>query len=633
MDKQTVIGFILILLVLIGFNMLNKPTEAQLEEARRQDSIQQVERRLAEQQAILEEAVRLQQSNHAQDTEAVQAFLNEQHVRQFGLLAPRATGENEHFTFGNGVMTLTMSSKGGRIASVELNDYTTWDSLPLILFDEANSTFGITLVTTDSRVANTQDLYFEHIESENPLEFIFRLPVSEECWLDYVYTLQPDDYMMAFDVRGQGLENLLSMGTNSIDLLWEAKMYAHERGRKFASRYSMLQFKNLDDKVEKLSESKDAHKSISTRLRWISFKDQFFAAVLISDKGFTANELESSVEDNGSPFIKRYKMTSSTEFNMRGAREANFRFYFGPSKYDILKSYDKGVDQAQRLQLDRIVPLGGNIIRWVSTILVLPMFKFFGKFCGSIGLIILLMTICIKLIIFPLSYNSFVSSAKMRLLKPQIDEINAKYPGDSKAQERSQATMDLYKKAGVNPMGGCIPMLLQFPVLVAMFWFFPASIELRQQSFLWAQDLSTYDALISWNHHIPVLSGLFGDHISLFCLLMTVTQIFSTVLSSGNTDQSQAGMKWMMYLMPVMFFFMFNNYAAGLSYYYFLSSLLTIGQTYLCRAFVNEEKMLAQLKANTNKKPEKSKFQKRLEEAQRMQREQAKENAKRQYRK
>ena len=256
------------------------------------------------------------------------------------------------------------------------------------------------------------------------------------------------------------------------------------------------------------------------------------------------------------------------------------------------------------------------------------MFKFFGKFIGNAGIIIMLMTLCIKILIFPLTYKSLMSSTKTRLLKPQIDAINAKYPGDSKAAERSQATMDLYKKAGVNPMGGCVPMLLQFPVLIAMFWFFPASIELRQESFLWAQDLSTYDAIISWKAHIPLISGLLGNHISLFCLLMTVTNILSTKISSAGTDNSMPGMKMMMYMMPVMFLFIFNQYAAGLSFYYFFSSLLTIAQTYLFRLFINEDKIKAQMVINQNKPVKKSAFQQRLEEAQKYQREQAKLQAK-----
>lgn len=626
MDKQTIIGFILILLILVGFNFLNRPTKAQIAEAQRQDSIARVERAQAQAQAAMQEV--LQEQQDQLDLAAREAATAEQKLRQYGAFAPLTQGEDQHYTLENNLMALDMTAKGGRIASVLLKEYVTGDSLPLVLFDQATSDFNVTLITSESRVVNTRDLYFRRVGSEDPLSLVFRLDLSQGCSLDFVYTLQPDNYMMSLDIRGEGLESLISMGTNSFDIDWKVRMRAQEKGRKFESRYSMLQYKYLEDNVEKLSESKSAHKAVAPRLRWVSFKDQFFTAIIISDKGMSSNELSSEMEDDSSPYIKNYALRSSIDFNMRGDRQASLKFYFGPSKYDILKSYDKGVEADKRMQLEKIVPLGGSIIRWVSTGLVLPMFRFFGRYFNNMGVIIMLMTLCIKLLIFPLTYKSFLSSAKMRLLKPQIDEINAKYPGDSKAQERSQATMSLYQKSGVNPMGGCIPMLLQFPVLIAMFWFFPASIELRQESFLWAQDLSTYDAIVSWKAHIPIISSLLGNHLSLFCILMTLTNILSTKLTSGNTDSSMPGMKMMMYAMPVMFLFIFNQYASGLSFYYFFSSLLTIAQTYLFRIGINEEKVLAEMKANQNKPKQKSAFQKRLEEAQRYQREQARQQAK-----
>lgn len=628
MDKQSIIGFVLIFLILIGFTYLNRPTKAQLEAARQRDSIAAVEALRAQEAALIQAESHRQ--NDAQNEEEKQLAIEQQKQNTYGVFASFAEGKNEHYTFENDVMALTMASKGGRIASVRLKDYVTGDSLPLILFNEEHSSFGITLITNNNRIIETDDLSFEYVAGENPLEFVFRLPVNEENYLDFVYTMQQDDYMMHFDIRGKGLEQLLAPGLNSLDIHCNVRMISQEKGRKFEQRYSMLQYKFLGDDVEKLSESKDDHKSISSRLKWISFKDQFFAAIMICDKGFLSNELSSVNDPITSPYIKSYQMQSAIEFDMRGSREANLQFYFGPSKYSILKKYDKNIDKENRLQLDRIVPLGGNIVRWVNVVLVLPMFNFFGKFISNFGIIIILMTLCIKLIIFPLTYKSFMSSAKMRLLKPQIDEINAKYPGESKAAERSQATMNFYKQAGVNPMGGCLPMLLQFPVLIAMFWFFPASIELRQESFLWAKDLSTYDALISWEANIPLISKLFGNHISLFCLLMTLANILSTKISSdANASGNQMpGMKTMMYLMPVMFLFIFNQYASGLSFYYLVSTLFTILQTYLFRAFLNEEKVLKQLNENKNKPPRKSAFQKRLEEAQRLQREQAKLQAK-----
>ena len=285
-----------------------------------------------------------------------------------------------------------------------------------------------------------------------------------------------------------------------------------------------------------------------------------------------------------------------------------------------MSQYDKGVESDQKLGLQEIIPLGWSLFRWVSRFLIIPMFNFFGTFISNYGIIILLMTIVIKLILLPFTYKSYMSTAKMRVLKPQIDEINAKIPAD-KAMERQQATMALYKRVGVSPMSGCLPMLLQMPILFAMFSFFPAAIELRQQSFLWAQDLSSYDAIFSWDAYIPLITPYFGNHISLFCLLMTITNVVYTKLNMANQmgGQQMAAMKWMMYLMPFMFMFMFNDYASGLSYYYFISLLITIGQTYLFRLFVDEEKLLKKLEAKKQKPAKKSGFMARLEEAQRQQ--------------
>ena len=309
------------------------------------------------------------------------------------------------------------------------------------------------------------------------------------------------------------------------------------------------------------------------------------------------------------------------DYNPADNNGPGFRFYLGPNLYPLLHSYDKGVDDDKALDLDKLVPLGFKFFRWINTWIIIPIFTFLGKYIANYGIIILLMTIIIKIFLAPLTFKSYMSSARMRVLRPQIEEINAKYPGQDKAIDRQRATMDLYSKAGINPMSGCLPMLLQMPILLAMFAFFPSSIELRQQSFLWAQDLSSYDAIFSWDAYIPLITPYFGNHISLFCLLMTITNILYTKINMDNTGGSQQmpGMKVMMYLMPLMFLFIFNNYASGLSYYYFVSTLITIIQTYIFRKCINEEKVLAQLKENQKKPRKKSGFMARLEEAQRQQ--------------
>lgn len=620
MDKNTFIGFTLVLLILVGFSMLNKPTEQKVQQAIKQDTIVHSISQPALQ--VIEQA-QAEQSSAEPTSSIANADL-------YGQFAPFMLGENTLYKLENDLMELSLSSKGGRIASVRLKNYLTHDSMPLILFDEQHSSFDITLISSNNRIINTQDLYFKPVPGNNPLEFIFRLDLAQDQHLDFVYTLQEEHYLMSMDIRGRGLENLLSPGLSKLDLSWALKMRSQEKGRKFEQRYSMMRYKFMGDDVEKLSEAKNDSKSINNRLHWVAFKDQFFAAVLISDKGLVSNELSSKMENDLSPHIKDYSLRSAIDFDMRGDKEAKLNFYFGPTKYAILKKMDKGVAKSEQLKLDNLVPLGGSIIRWVNVGLILPMFNFFGSFINNFGIIIILMTICIKILILPMTFKSYKSSAKMRLLKPQIDEINTKFAGESKAQERSNATMELYKRAGVNPMGGCLPMLMQFPILIAMFWFFPASIELRQESFLWAKDLSTYDAIISWEANIPLISKFFGNHISLFCLLMTVTNLIYTKINSSNTGASEQmpGMKTMMYIMPLMFLFIFNQYSSGLSFYYFVSTLFTIGQTYLFRASIDEQKMLKQLMENKSKPVKKSGFAKRLEEAQRMQREQIKQQAK-----
>ena len=332
------------------------------------------------------------------------------------------------------------------------------------------------------------------------------------------------------------------------------------------------------------------------------------------------------MEGEKSGYLKHYTAEMTVPFDVKDGASTSFRMYLGPNHHKTLAAYDKDVPRDDKLLLREIIPLGWGIFGWVNRYFIIPMFNFFRGFIGNMGIVILLMTLVVKIVIFPMTYKSYMSGAKMRVLKPEIDEINARIPADKPA-ERQKATMDLYSKVGVSPMSGCLPMLLQMPILIAMFSFFPAAIELRQESFLWAKDLSTYDAIISWNFDIPIISGFLGNHISLFCLLMTITTLISNKLNAATTaaagnDQMKM-MKWMMNLMPVMLFFIFNNYASGLTYYYFLSTLISVIQTYVIRATVNEEKLLAELhakgKSKKNNAKKKTSFMERLEKMQREQ--------------
>ena len=362
-------------------------------------------------------------------------------------------------------------------------------------------------------------------------------------------------------------------------------------------------------------------------MRWIAYKDQFFSTVLIADDAFSSSEFHSNIQPKYSGYIKQYTTQTTLPFDLNGKTLTGMRFYMGPNHYHTLKAYDEGVARDERLHLNKLVPLGWKIVSWINTILVIPMFDLFTGWGLHIGIVILLMTIVIKLIILPFVFVSYKSSAKMRVLKPQIDAINAQYPAD-KMQERQQATMLLYQQAGVNPMSGCLPMLFQFPVLMAMFWFLPTAIELRGKSLLWAPDLSTYDAVFHWGFNIPLL----GDHLSLFCLLMTIVNIVYTYITmqSQATDPNMKFMKYMMYAMPLMFLFIFNDYAAGLSYYYLLSLFITIMQTMIFRWSLDDKKLLAEIEENKKKKAGKPKsgFMERLEKMQREQQRLAREQAK-----
>ena len=641
MDKNTIIGFVLIAAIIFGFAALNRPTEEQLKAKKYNDSIAQVQQLQAATQ--LKEDSSKQMLAAAGDTTAL--ALNDSAAAlksdAFGSFSTSAFGEEKFYTVENNLLRLKFSSKGGRVYSAELKKYRKHDAQPLILFDKDESNFGFTLTTNNNRVVNTSDLYFEPVgqivkDGKGNQTFILRLKTSlPDSYIDFIYTIPANDYMVKYDIKASNMNAIIPQSMNMLEMNWNSKIRQQEKGRQFEERYSTLNYKYLADNMESLSQSKNDKKDLQNKVKWIAFKDQFFSSILIADDSFTSTSLTSEMMTVDTDYLKSFSSKMTAGFDPTGKQPTGFRFYFGPNQYKILSAYDKGVPGDKKLYLRDLIPLGWTIFGWVNRFMIIPMFNFFSKFISSFGLIILLMTIVIKIIIFPMTYKSYVSSAKMRVLKPEIDEINARIPAD-KAVERQKATMELYNKVGVSPMSGCLPMLLQMPILFAMFSFFPSAIELRQQSFLWAKDLSAYDSILSWSNNIPLISTYFGNHISLFCLLMTVSNIIATKLNMSQTpsssDQPGAGMmKWMMYLMPIMFLFMFNNYASGLSYYYFLSTLITIAQTYAIRATVDDKKLLAQLHAKGNKAKTKKSggLMERLAKMQYEQEKNAKENAKR----
>ncbi len=614
MDKKTIIGFVLIGLILIGYSWYIRPSAEQQAAAKhRRDSIAAV--REAERAAAMLEA---QMAQEAAEKAAAEVRSN---TAIYGDFATAAEGEEQFTTLENDRLQLTISNKGGRISEARLKNYVTTDSLPLYLFQGDESRLGFTLLTSNNRVIDTQDLFFKPV-ALNDTTLAMRLAVNDTSYIDFRYTLPRDEYMLHFDIEAHNMQAYLSPQMTSLNMLWEQDIRQQEKSRKFESRYATLTYRYTGDDVEQMSESKNDSEKTSGRVQWIAFKDQFFSTIFIADESFISPTLDSKMENARVGYLKHYKAETSVAFDPKGNKATNFRLYMGPNQYKILRSYDDEVENSDdRLRLEKIIPLGWAIFRWVSEWFVIPLFNFLNRYIANFGIIILLMTIVVKLVLLPFTYKSYMSTAKMRVLKPQIDEINAKYPPE-KAMERQQATMALYNKVGVSPMSGCLPMLLQMPILFAMFAFFPTAIELRQQSFLWAHDLSSYDAIVSWDAYIPFITPYFGNHISLFCLLMTITNIVYTKINmssqAGAADQMKV-MKWMMYLMPLMFLFIFNDYASGLSYYYFISLLFTILQTYIFRLCIDEKKLLAKLEAKKAKPLKKKGFLARLEAAQREQ--------------
>ena len=636
MDKNTWIGFLLIAAIIVGFTMFNRPSKAELAERQRiQDSISAARLVEAEAQRITDS---LQLLAHPelitddQQTVAKPASVEETLARiqaAYGPFAPAAQGEERWISLSNENLRITLSTRGGVIERAELLNYhAAGDSIsPLCLFRGDEASLAFTLITANNRILQTSNLFFTPIESEVPNRAILRLPTDDpEAYIDFVYDLS-DNYMVHFSIEPHNMQAALAQNVNSMEMQWRQRIPQQEQGRKFEERYAQLQYMLVGGDIEKLSESKEDTEKESARVRWIGYKDQFFSTVLIADEAFSSSQFHSTPLSKHSGYIKEYSTHTSVPLDITGKNITGMRWYLGPNHYHTLKAYDEGVERDQRLRLNKLVPLGWKIVSWINVILVIPMFDLFTSWGLHIGIVILLMTLVIKLIILPFVFVSYKSSAKMRALKPQIDAINEKYPAD-KMQERQQATMQLYQQAGVSPMSGCLPMLFQFPVLMAMFWFLPTAIELRGKSLLWAPDLSTYDSILSWGYSIPLL----GDHLSLFCLLMTAVNIVYTYITmqSQATDPNMKFMKYMMYAMPLMFLFIFNDYAAGLSYYYLVSLFITILQTMIFRWTLDDEKMLAEIEANKKKKAGKPKsgFMERLEKMQAEQRRLARERAK-----
>jgi YidC/Oxa1 family membrane protein insertase len=531
---------------------------------------------------------------------------------QFGIFAGAVKGKDEFITLENDKVELKISLKGGRVYSARLKDYITHDSLPLILFSGDSTIFGFNFFTSDNKVVQTNYLYFTPVSDERNYQassqsqtVILRLLAGDERYIEYKYTLGPGKYSVDYDVTFKNMEGILPPSQNSIALDWRMNIPQQEKGRQNEENYVTIKYKYFQDDVDgmRLRQSKEVETAdITTKLSWVAYVDQFFSSVLITDDFFINGSLTSTKLFAGKN-LRYYTAEVGVPFTTGPETVIGMRLYYGPNHISTLRK--------EGMELDQIVFLGKTIIGWINRFVIIPVFNWLEKFIGSYGIIILILTILIKIVLFPLTFKSYKSQAKMQVLKPLVEELGKKFPKKEDAMKKQQATMDLYKRAGVNPMGGCLPMLLQFPILFAMFRFFPVSIELRQEPFLWATDLSTYDSILTLPFKIP----MYGDHVSLWTLLMTASSLLTMKMTGSSPGQDQPGMKMMMYMMPVMFMVILNNFSAGLTYYYFLANMLTWIQNLVSKKFINADKVLATLEENKKKPLKKSKWQQRLEDA------------------
>lgn len=630
MDKNSIIGLLIIGALLVGYTVFTSPSkEERAELERKRDSIIQAEKTKDSLALIeLEEAQKLQNEialpdslitgeDTAEDSIRLQMYKDSiqalEQKQKYGVLADAAKGTQEIITLENDRMIASFNTKGGKLHSVELKDYKTHDGEPLLLFEGDSAVqFGYEMMV-DNRFINTNDMYFQYMGNEKTVvvsegdsaSVAFRMYAGNNSYVEFYYGLTDNDWMVDYKVHFVNMNEIIARNVNFITLKWDAKIPQLEKGRKWEAQNTTINYCE-NETVEKLNERKaEDSKETKANITWVAFKQQFFSSILVADDYFEEPTFSAKTLEEGE-YIKELHTELVLPYMHEAQKTYNMHFYFGPNKFSTLKSYDR--------DLEEIIPLGRSVFRWVNRLVIIPLFNWLGNWIHNYGIIILIMTFLIKLVLFPLTYKSYMSTAKMRVLKPQIEELNKKYPKGKEA-EKQKATMSLYKRAGVNPMGGCLPMLLQMPILIALFRFFPSSIELRQQSFLWADDLSSYDSILDLPFDIP----MYGDHISLFTLLMAVSMIISTKLSNSNqaAGANQATMKMMTWFMPIMLLLIFNSYSSGLSYYYFLANLITIGQTWIIRKYiVDEEAVLHKLEANKKKEPKKkSKWQQRMEEA------------------
>lgn len=620
-NKQSVIAFVLITVIFFGFMLYNGRMNEKYEAQQPKAKLEMATERMAE---AASQTVKQDQTGN--QTEQAEGKLSDEVKVEEPVNIEKATLEND-------VLSIEFTSLGGRPYDVVLKEYTKYapkeERNELVhLFQPETASFSLSMYTREElrnvqiSTGNKNFSIISKQETEDASTLTMRLPLGEDAWIDYIYTLyksgKPErDYLMDYKIAFHNVAPLMANQT-SIGIDWTIRSYQNERSYKNENMYTTLAYhfpKEIG--IEDLGlGSSEKQKNVGAAIDWVSFKQQYFSSTFIAiDRNLSYADMAYTTETEGSGFIKKFELHSAVQYTPQ-TLGYNFSFYYGPNKFSVLKSITD--NNGESLSLERIIPLGWIISTIVSRWLVIPTFDFLREFISSFGLIILLLTLMMKIIISPLTYKSYLSTAKMRVIKPELDQINEKYPKQSDAMKKQQETMALYRKAGINPLSGCIPMLIQMPIIIAMFRFFPASIELRGQAFLWSDDLSSYDSILQLPFNIP----FYGDHVSLFALLMAASLFATSFLTYQQTASSQpgmAGMKFMtLYLMPVMMLFWFNDYSSGLCYYYLLSNIITLVQTLFIRHMIDDEKLHDKIKAHmakNNNNGRKSRFQMKLEEA------------------
>ena len=603
MNKKTILAYVLIGLVIIGFFKFNQksPEDIQKEKAR-QERIEQ--KKLQDQIVEQERANYMQKQFESIKNDSTSIFHNVYN------------GTDTPITLANDKVSITISTLGGRITNATLKEYKDQEGNDVVLFDSKDKRKNSNK-QGDNRMAYTfsfkpeygnvctEQCYFT-VQEHSTNEAVLRLDFKNDRYIDFTYKLRPESYITDLYIKAHNMGELLS-SKESIDIAWKQLLRQQEPGYDFEQRFTNLTYKLCDDDAENLSEMKNDSEALSEDISWVAYKNQFFSSIMIAGDRLNKTKVYSTSIPEGEKMLKECATTAAIEFDPYGTATTGLQFYFGPNKFSDLKDASKeAINPDNDLELEELIYFGWPIVRWINRYFIMYLFDILSSTGLNMGIVLLLLTLIVKLCVYPFTKKSFVSSAKMRALKPHIDALNEKYPKKEDQLKKQQETMALYQKYGASPMGGCLPMLIQMPIFIALFNFVPNAIELRQESFLWAHDLSAFDALLSWDKDL----WLIGDHISIFCLLFSVTQIINTyytsklqapAISTPEMEQQQKMMRWMMYLMPVIFFFVFNDYSAGLNYYYFLSTLFSIAIALYLRKSIKEDELLKKMEAYAEK--------------------------------